>query len=134
GIIPDVFVPIGTLEEEKVESLDSSGFFSDFIFRFLELDRSRFDKYPQNEFVDEYRVDDIIFERFIDYLLNRNIKMDFYGNEKKIKTYLKANIAEQLYSPDLASQIKSAHDHMLKRILELDGEELASDLQETLQD
>ncbi|BFP40920.1 S41 family peptidase [Flavobacteriaceae bacterium GF1] len=132
GIIPDVFVPIGTLDEEKVESLDSSGFFSDFVFRFLELDRSRFYNYPQNEFVEEYRVDDIIFERFIDYLLNRNIKMDFYGNEQKIKTYIKANIAEQLYSPNLASQIKSAHDHMLKRILELDDRELEATLEEPL--
>ena len=132
GIIPDVFVPIGTLDEEKVESLDSSGFFSDFVFRFLELDRSRFYNYPQNEFVEEYRVDDIIFERFIDYLLNRNIKMDFYGNEQKIKTYIKANIAEQLYSPNLASQIKSAQDHMLKRILELDDRELEATLEEPL--
>ncbi|UOY08621.1 S41 family peptidase [Muricauda sp. SCSIO 64092] len=132
GIIPDVFVPIGTLDEEKVESLDSSGFFSDFVFRFLELDRSRFYNYPQNEFVEEYRVDDIIFERFIDYLLNRNIKMDFYGNEQKIKTYIKANIAEQLYSPNLASQIRSAHDHMLKKILELNERELEATLEEPL--
>ncbi len=120
GIIPDVFVPIGTLDEERVESLDSSGYFSDFIFRFLELDRSRFANYPQNEFVDEYQVDDIIFERFIDYLLNRNMKMDFYANERKIKTYLKANLAEQLYSPDLAAQLKSTHDRMLEKVLELD--------------
>jgi carboxyl-terminal processing protease len=134
GIIPDVFVPIGTLDEEKVESLDSSGFLSDFVFRFLEMDRSRFYNYPQNEFVDEYRVDDIIFERFIDYLLNRNIKMDFYGNEQKLKTYLKANLAEQLYSPNLASQIKSEHDNMLKKILELDKKDVAPALQEAVED
>jgi carboxyl-terminal processing protease len=134
GIIPDVFVPIGTLDEEKVESLDASGFFSDFVFRFLELDRSRFYNYPQNEFVNDYRVDDIIFERFIDYLLNRNIKMDFYGNEQKIKTYLKANIAEQLYSPNVASQIKSEHDDMLKKILELDKAESIPALQKAIQD
>ncbi len=120
GIIPDVFIPIGTLDEERVESLDSSGYFSDFIFRFLELDRSRFANYPRNEFVEEYKVDDIIFERFIDYLLNRNIKMDFYANERKIKTYLKANLAEQLYSPNLAGQLKAAHDKMLEKVIELD--------------
>ena len=127
GIIPDIFVPIGTLDEERVESLDSSGFFSDFVFRFLELDRSRFYNYPQNEFVEEYSVDDIIFERFIDYLLNRSIKMDFYGNERKIKTYLKANIAEQLYSPNLAAQIKSQQDEMLKKVVELDKLELITE-------
>jgi len=134
GIIPDVFVPIGSLDEEKVESLDSAGFFSDFTFRFLELDRSRFANYPQNEFIDEYVVDDIIFERFIDYLLNRNIKMDFYGNEGKIKTYLKANIAQQLYSPNVASQLKSEEDPMLKKVLELNEGRLKKSAEEILQE
>ncbi|MDT0606067.1 S41 family peptidase [Croceitalea rosinachiae] len=122
GIIPDIFVPIGTLDEERIESLDSSGYFSDFVFRFLEQDRSRFLNYPKHEFIEEYRVDDIIFERFIDYLLNRNLKLDFYGNEEKIKTYIKANIAEQLYSPNLGVQLKSGQDQMLNKILDLDTE------------
>ncbi|MEN1783533.1 MAG: S41 family peptidase [Bacteroidota bacterium] len=122
GIVPDVFVPIGSLDEQKIESLDSSGFFSDFVFRFLELDRNRFSNYPKKEFIEEYRVDDILFERFIDYLLNRNIKMDFYAHDQKIKSYLKANIAEQVYSIDLASKLKSQHDHMLKKVEELDAQ------------
>jgi len=125
GIIPDVFVPIGTLEEERVESLDSQGYFSDFIFRFLEQDRTRFANYPKNEFMNDYKVDDIIFERFVDYCLVpvRNIKMDFYGQDDKIKRYLKANIAEQMYSPNLAAEIKSAEDKMLNKILELNNTE-----------
>ncbi len=124
GIIPDVFVPIGTLDEERIASLDATGFFSDFIFKFLEKDRSRFANYPKKEFVEEYRVDDIIFERFIDYLLNARppMKFDFYGNESRIKTYLKANIAEQLYSPNIGFKIKSEHDKMLKKVLDLDAE------------
>ena len=105
GIIPDVFVPIGTVEEERVESLDSRGYFSDFIFRFLERDRTRFANFPKVEFINDYKVDDIIFERFIDYALGSNIKMDFYGQDEKIKRFLKANIAEQMYSPNLAAEI-----------------------------
>ncbi|GGG40061.1 peptidase S41 [Croceivirga lutea] len=130
GIIPDVFVPIGTLDEERVESLDSSGYIADFVFWFLENDRLRFYNYPQNEFIENYKVDDIIFERFIDYCTapNLNIKMDYYGQEGKIKSYLKAAIAEQLYSPNLANAIKGKHDQMLKRVLDLDS--LAIQLQE----
>ncbi|GMN06587.1 S41 family peptidase [Croceitalea sp. MTPC5] len=122
GIIPDIFVPIGSLDDERIKSLDASGYFSDFIFKFLEKDRTRFANYPKNEFIEEYRVDDIIFERFIDYLLNGGIKLDFYGNESRIKTFLKANIAEQLYSVDLASKIKSKQDKMLKKVVDLDAE------------
>ncbi len=124
GIIPDVFVPIGSLDKERIESLDSSGFFSDFVFKFLEKDRTRFANYPQKEFMEEYRVDDIIFERFIDYLINGGIELDFYGSDTLIKTYLKANMAEQLYSPNLGAQIKSSEDNMLKRVLDLDAEVL----------
>jgi len=121
GIIPDVFVPIAALDEQRVESLDSSGFFSDFVFRFLEDDRTRFGNYPRMEFIETYQVDDIIFERFIDFLLNRKINLDFYGQEQKIKAYLKANIAEQLYSPNLAARLKTDHDNMLSKVLELDA-------------
>lgn len=122
GIIPDVFVPIGGNEEEAIESMDSTGFMGEFIFRYLEQDRSRFANYPKYEFIDEYRVDDILFERFIDFILNRKIKVDFYAYEEMIKTYLKANIAEQLYSPDLAAEIKAPQDKMLKKVLDLDIE------------
>lgn len=122
GIIPDVFVPIGTIEEERVESLDSGGYFSDFVFRFLEKDRTRFANYPRVEFINDYKVDDIIFERFIDYALGSNIKMDFYGQDEKIKRFLKANIAEQMYSPNLAAEIKSTEDKMIQKILELNQE------------
>ncbi|TKD67257.1 S41 family peptidase [Flavobacterium sp. ASW18X] len=120
GIIPDEFVPIGTLDHERIQSMEASGYFSDFAFRFLELDRSRFYNFPEKEFMEDYRVDDIIFERFIDYLLNNNIKMDFYANEQMIKRYLKANIAEQLYSPNLAAKIKSTEDIMLQKVLSLE--------------
>ena len=133
GIIPDVFVPIGTVEEERVESLDSRGYFSDFIFRFLERDRTRFANFPKVEFINDYKVDDIIFERFIDYALGSNIKMDFYGQDEKIKRFLKANIAEQMYSPNLAAEIKSTEDKMLQKILELNQEKIEIDSENILE-
>lgn len=122
GIIPDVFVPIGSLDEEKVKSMDSSEFFSNFVFNFLERDRSRFYRYPEYQFLEEFRVDDIIFEQFIDFVLYRNISLDFYGHEEMIKEYIRAGFAEQLYSPDLGAKIKSAHDRMLQEVMRIDRE------------
>ena len=120
GIIPDVFVPIGTNEEEAAESLDSLGFLSLFVFRYLEEDRSRFKTYTAGIFKDTYRVDDILFERFINYCLENKIKLNFYEHEDQLKTYLKAALAEQLFSPNLHAQIKGSEDTMLKKVLELD--------------
>ncbi|MEO0527215.1 MAG: S41 family peptidase [Bacteroidota bacterium] len=120
GIIPDVFVPIGTNEEEAVESMESRGYVSRFIFDHLEEDRTRYDNYTKQEFIDTFRVDDILFESFVDYFIARKLKMDFYAFEDKIKLYLKAALAEQLYSPNAYAKIKSSGDTMLQRVLELD--------------
>ncbi|NAY91490.1 PDZ domain-containing protein [Muricauda sp. JGD-17] len=125
GIIPDVFVPIGSNEEEAIESMDDTyQFFSRFIFEHLEEDRNRYADYTKNQFLEEFRVDDILFDNFIDFVLNRKIRLDFYAQEEKIKAYLKANIAEQLFSPNISAQIKGEHDAMLKKVKALDALEI----------
>ncbi|NDV42287.1 S41 family peptidase [Flagellimonas sediminis] len=121
GIIPDVFVPIGSNEEEAIDSMDDTyQFFARFVFEHLEEDRTRYSDYTQNQFLDEFKVDDILFDNFIQFVLDRKVRLDFYAYEDKIKAYLKANIAEQLYSPNMSAQIKGDFDPMLKRVKELD--------------
>jgi len=125
GIIPDVFVPIGSNQEEAIESMDDTyQFFARFVFEHLEDDRTMYDGYTQNQFLDEFRVDDILFDNFIQFVLDRKIKLDFYAYEDKIKAYLKANIAQQLFSPNISAQIKGDHDSMLKKVRALDKAEI----------
>jgi carboxyl-terminal processing protease len=121
GIIPDVFVPIGTNEEEAVESMDSLGFLSFFVFEHLDDDRTRYSQYSKKEFINNFRVDDILFEKFVDYSIRRNLKMSFYDYEDNIKLYLKAALAEQLFDANVHAKIKSSEDPMLKKVLELDN-------------
>jgi carboxyl-terminal processing protease len=120
GIIPDIFVPIGTNEEEAVESLESLGFMSRFIFEHLEEDRNRYSNYTEAEFVRDFNMDDIVFEKFVDYSIDRNIKINYYDFEDKIKLYLKGALAEQLFTSNLKAKIKSTSDSMLEKVLELD--------------
>lgn len=121
GIIPDVFVPIGNNEEEAIESMDGTfEFFNFFVFEHLEQDRNRYDGYTQNEFLEDFQVDDILFDDFIQFVLDRKIRLDFYAQEDKIKAYIKANIAEQLFSPNLSAEIKGKYDRMLNKVRELD--------------
>ena len=120
GIIPDVFVPIGTNQEEAVESMDSAGFISYFVFEHLDKDRTRYNHLSQEEFVNDFRVDDILFERFVDYSLNRGLRLQFYDFEDSIKQYLKAALADQLFDPNIYAKIKSQEDTMLKKVIELD--------------
>ncbi|NNE76097.1 MAG: peptidase S41, partial [Pricia sp.] len=121
GIIPDVFVPIGSNEEEAVESMDSYGWLSYFIFEHLDEDRNRYDDYTQKDFIENFKVDDILFEQFVDYSITRSLKMDFYDYENSIKVYLKAALAEQLFGPNIHAKIKSSEDDMLQEIIELDN-------------
>lgn len=121
GIIPDVFVPIGTNEEEAVESMDSYGWLSYFIFEHLDGNRKQYADYSEQEFIKDFSVDDILFEDFVDYSLQRNLKMNFYDYERPIKLYLKAALAEQLFGANVHAKIKSSEDAMLKKVLELDN-------------
>jgi carboxyl-terminal processing protease len=121
GIIPDVFVPIGTNEEEAVESMDSMGWLSYFIFEHLDGNREQYADYSKQDFLENFRVDDILFEDFVDYSIQRKLKMDFYEYEDSFKTYLKAALAEQLFGANLHAQIKSSEDAMLREVLKLDN-------------
>ena len=121
GIIPDVFVPIGTNEEEAVESLDSVGFLSRFVFYYLDEDRTRYAHYSKEEFLREFRVDDIMFEKFVDFAIASNIKMNFYDFESKLKLHIKGAMAEQLFSANLQAKIKSSSDAMLQKVIALES-------------
>ena len=120
GIIPDIFVPIGTNEEEAVESLDSVGFLSRFVFYHLDEDRTRYGHYTRDEFLKDFRVDDILFEEFVDYAIASNIKMNFYDFEAKLKLHIKGALAEQLFSANLQAVITSEADAMLQKVIALE--------------
>ncbi len=120
GIIPDVFVPIGSNEDGAVESMDVA-LIPYFVFEHLDEDRKRYADFGETEFINDFNVDDVLFEKFIDYLVDRrNISMNFYDFEDNIKRYLKAAIAEQLFGPNAHAKIKGGADAMLKKVIELD--------------
>ncbi|HMB64499.1 MAG TPA: hypothetical protein VKN36_15570, partial [Eudoraea sp.] len=77
--------------------------------------------FTRESFIREFRVDDILFERFVDYAIASNIKMNFYDFEDKLKLHLKAALAEQLFSDNLQAKIKATSDAMLLKVLELEN-------------
>ena len=102
------------------DGINIRGFFSRFIFEHLEEDRNRYSSFTRDEFYNGFRIDDIVFDRFIKYVLSLKINLDFYANEEIIKLYLKVNLAEQLYSPNLHAKIKGLADPMLQEVLKTD--------------
>ncbi|MDX1363845.1 S41 family peptidase [Arenibacter latericius] len=123
GIIPDVFVPIGSNESEAIEAM-SLGYIPRFVFTYLDDHRAYYEQFDRDDFIENYKVDDILFESFIKYASNR-IRLDFYAFEDKLKRYLKAALAEQLFDANAHAQIKSGADDMIQKVLELDQEKIA---------
>ena len=124
GIIPDEFVPIGSNEEEFIDVLDSRGVISYFIFGHLDDDRERYAEYSRAEFLNDFVADDILFEQFVEYCVGQNYNLDYYDYEDRIKLYLKATLAEQLFDTDAYAKIKGEADRMLQKVKALDDPSL----------
>jgi len=121
GIIPDEFVPIADNQEEVIDVLDSRGFISYFIFGHLDQNREQYAEYSRGEFLNDFTTDDILFQQFVDYCVAQNYNIDYYLYEAKIKMYLKASLAEQLFDANTSAQIKSEGDLMLQKVMQLDN-------------
>ncbi|WP_024482161.1 S41 family peptidase [Cellulophaga baltica] len=125
GIIPDVFVPIGDYDEETISSLESVGILSRFAFTHLEEDRTRYKDYTEDQFIKNFKVDDILFQKFVDYMVQFGAQgynaFNYKDFEGKIKLYIKASIAEQIFNPNAYAIIKGQDDSMLLKVLDLDN-------------
>jgi carboxyl-terminal processing protease len=110
---------------EAVKSVEAWGFFSRFIFDHLESDRNRYKDWSEPDFVQNFKIDDIMFNNFINYAENsplvKNLNLPYYELEDNIKLFLKADLAEQLYGDNAAAKIKGTNDAMLQKVLQLDG-------------
>ncbi|MFK5973069.1 MAG: S41 family peptidase [Flavobacteriaceae bacterium] len=124
GIIPDVFIPIGSRDKEILDALDGGGRLSYFIFGHLDSNRNIYKYLSQESFDTEFNVDDILFEQFVDFCMDHNFKMNFYDYDGSIKLYLKAALAEQLFGSNAYAKIKGKEDQMLQKVLELDNPDL----------
>lgn len=133
GIIPDAFVPLGDNVEEGLLDLDSYGFISYFIFEHLDRDRQKYDMFDRDEFIMDFKVDDVLFNEFVQYCEERNISLEFFIYQESVKRYLKAALADQLFDADAYAKIKSGSDAMLQKVLELDNPSIQQEEAEAIE-
>ena len=125
GIIPDVFVPIGSNMQGAIKQIELNGIFARFAFEHLEKDRFQYNDYTEKNYISEFRVDDILFESFITYAQQiyvvRGLNIQYYDWEQEIKSYIKAALAEQLFGPNTQAKIEGQFDAMLQKVISLDS-------------
>ena len=116
GIIPDVFVPLDTTK------IFGNYYFADmnnFAFNYIDNHRKEFEEMTINSFMDNFDEGDKIIQLFID-----KIKAKYhYKNENnpKIRYYLKAIFARELFDDNGFYQVLNTNDKMIDKVLELEN-------------
>lgn len=116
GIIPDVFVSIdttGTFSAELYSQLNP------FIFKYIDNHRKEMNKWELYDFVENFDVDDKIFNQYIaeldiNYPIPPNVRED-------LKRYFKAIMARNLFDETGYFMITQKKDNMILKVIELDS-------------
>lgn len=120
GIVPDIFIPLDTIHgAEALRFLDMSGNFNFFMFEQLDQKRAKYQSLKLADFKNKEIITDSIANEFIDYYADRGLKLKFNSFKDKLKTYLAANLAGQLFGSDAKSELLNQEDTLIKKVIEL---------------
>lgn len=116
GIIPDVFVPIDTL---NTYSNRLYGKLNEFIFRYIDNHREMMSKWELYDFVENFDKDDIILNQYIDEL---DLKFPIaLKSRQNLKRYFNAIMARNLFDETGYYIIIQKEDNMILKVLELEN-------------
>jgi len=115
GIIPDVFVPVDTL------NLYSSKLYSalnNYVFKYVDNNREELNKWDLKSFVTNFDKDNKIVDDYID---NLDLNSPVFPKEKEnLKLYLNAFVARSLFEDTGYFMIRHKQDNMIIKVLELE--------------
>lgn len=125
GIIPDVFVPIGSSKVDTwVNTLMESGFMSFYVFEYLDNHRDRYKGLSSKDFKNTVTIDDEMVDDFIYYADDKGLKIDLNPYREDLKIHIKAILAEQLFNENIKHQILQFDDPMLEAVIHLDEKQV----------
>ena len=116
GIIPDVFVPIDTINYISNFHFNT---LSNFVFDYVDRNRSDFKGITFEEFDLNFDADDVILKAYlkqIDRVVKRPIK-----RKKQLKFYLKALFASELFDENVFYKLFNKRDKMIEKVLEINS-------------
>lgn len=120
GIIPDVFIASKSgFDEESLNHMLKSGFLNFFVFEHLDKNRNFYAQYSRKQFVDEYQVTEELYDQYVKFAQNGRYILDYPAYRDKLKKYVKATIAKQLYNQNTYEQILNTNSSIIDKITEL---------------
>jgi len=114
GIIPDVFVPIDTVGYINNLYFNS---LNNFVFDYVDKHRADFKDVSFDDFKINFDKDNTIFKTYLKRL--NGLINPHKIPKKRIKFYLKAFFARELFDDNAFYQIYNQHDKMIARVLTL---------------
>jgi len=122
GIIPDVFVPVDTL---NTYSNRLYGQLNDFVFDYVDNHRAEMETWNLDNFIENFDMDNRIFKEYLDQL---DLKMPISPKSKEqLKLYFKAIVARNLFDDTGYYKIVQENDNMILKVLELDANSAQED-------
>lgn len=120
GITPDVFIPSDTLHgSDALRFLDMSGNFNFFMFEKLDQDRKKYQTLTFHDFKNKEIITDSIANEFVAYYADRGLKLKFDLFKDKLKSYLAANLAGQLFGSEAKSELLNREDTLILKVIDL---------------
>lgn len=116
GIIPDVFVPIDTI---NTYSNRLYGRLNEFVFKYIDNHRTEMNQWKLNDFVNYFDTDNAAFNKYVASLdLGYPLAPK---TSKNLKIYFKAIMARNLFDDVGYFMVTQQKDAMIKKVLELEA-------------
>jgi carboxyl-terminal processing protease len=117
--MPDVFVPMeGKHGDEAVNMIMQSGIVSYFVFEQLDKERKQFQGLPVAQLSEKVTAGDKYYRAFTNYLTRNNLVFNLDRHKEKIKRFLAAEFARQLFDDKVYYQMALKEDNMVRTVLE----------------
>lgn len=116
GIVPDIFIPkdLDSLDQD-LEYMLKGGVIDRFVFDELDKDRSFYNSLSEEDFA-AFEIPAEMLQNYTDYLNAMPFDYNFETREEKLKRFLKASIARQLFDEEAPYQILTQSDPMIEAV------------------
>lgn len=124
GIMPDVFVPVKKTDfPEFYTRVLNKGLIYQYVFDYVDKNRNDLKKFKTDEsFVNNYNINDKVFNDFITYASKNGIKKDSKDkneSDKYIKVEIKANVARNLFNEETYIKLINPIDKAVNKGIEV---------------
>lgn len=116
GIVPDIFIPkeLNNLDED-LDFMLKGGVIDRFVFDELDSDRSFYNSLSKLDF-EQFEISEKMLQNYTDYLNKLAFDYNFETHEVKLKRFLSASIAKQLFDEEEAYRILTQSDPMIEAV------------------